>query len=185
MLYDFLKHPDYIVARNNEDYFYFGKIPVPVLKWEEILMEFNREYILQLNIPNEKIVASLEDYGFCLHKPNYIPSVRNFLKEICNSHSPNYTKTQVYSAHMFLSFTSISKTYGKHKDTQDVWCWQLAGETLWQVEGKTNNFEKIMRPGDLIYVPRRMWHDTKPITPRATLSFGSEDHMKTYALSWR
>jgi hypothetical protein len=27
----------------------------------------------------------------------------------------------------------------------------------------------------LIYVPRGMWHDTKPMTPRAGLSFGSED----------
>jgi ribosomal protein L16 Arg81 hydroxylase len=51
----------------------------------------------------------------------------------------------------------------------------MTGYTLWQVEGRKRNFEKVLEPGELIYVPRGMWHNTSPMTPRAGLSFGSED----------
>ena len=57
----------------------------------------------------------------------------------------------------------------------DVWCWNILGKTKWTVEGRQRVFEKVLEPGELIYVPRGMWHDTTPMSPRVGISFGSED----------
>jgi ribosomal protein L16 Arg81 hydroxylase len=94
------------------------------------------------------------------------------LKIISTSH---HRLNQTYTALGYISLSSESATYGRHNDVMDVWCWQMTGYTLWKVEGHKRNFEKVLEPGELIYVPRGMWHDTKPMTPRAGLSFGAED----------
>lgn len=169
----FLFDANYLAARNNEDYYHFGFIPVQPPNWAEILQEFDREYQIHLRTGDKNIFKYQDRLGFVLHQCENIPIVRDLLREIARSHS--IRKNQNFTALGYISLSSESATYGRHRDTMDVWCWQITGRTLWKVEGRKRNFEKVLEPGELIYVPRGMWHDTKPITPRAGISFGSED----------
>lgn len=169
----FLHDSNYLAARNNEDYYHFGHIPIQPPSWEEILQEFNREYLIHLQKGESNIFKYQERLGFVLHQMQGIPIVDQILREISRSH--NIRQRQNFTALGYISLSSESATYGRHKDVMDVWCWQMTGYTLWQVEGRRRNFEKVLEPGELIYVPRGMWHNTKPMTPRAGLSFGSED----------
>ena len=169
----FLHDSNYLAARNNEDYYHFGRIPIQPPSWEEILQEFNREYLIHLQKGESNIFKYQERLGFVLHQMQGIPIVDQILREIARSH--NIRQRQNFTALGYISLSSESATYGRHRDVMDVWCWQMTGHTLWKVEGRKRNFEKVLEPGELIYVPRGMWHDTKPMTPRAGLSFGSED----------
>lgn len=172
-MFEFLHHREYLNARNNEDYFHFGKIKVPLPSWNEILNELDREYKIHLTTEYKDIFKFQEKLGFVLHECQEIPIVHAFLKEISKTH--NIRNKQNFTALAYISLSSESATYGRHRDVMDVWCWQMTGYTLWKVGGKFRSFEKVLEPGELIYVPRGMWHDTKPMTPRAGLSFGSED----------
>jgi hypothetical protein len=169
----FLHDSNYIAARNNEDYYHFGHIRVKLPSWEEILAEFDREYKIHLETGNKDIFKYQERLGFVIHEMQAIPIVNQILRDISRSH--NIRQNQRFTALGYISLSSESATYGRHNDVMDVWCWQMQGYTLWKVEGRKMNFEKVLEPGELIYVPRGMWHDTKPMTPRAGLSFGSED----------
>lgn len=172
-MFDFLYNTHYLTARNHEDYFHFGKIKVPLPPWEEILHEFDREYQIHLSTDHKDIFKTQDRYGFVLHEAQAIPIVNHFLMAISRQHL--IRKNQTFTALAYISLSSQSATYGRHNDVMDVWCWQMTGHTLWQVEGRKQNFEKVLEPGELIYVPRGMWHNTKPMSPRAGLSFGSED----------
>jgi hypothetical protein len=173
-MFDFLNNSEYNGSKNNEDYYHFGVVPVPLPSWEEILLEFDREYVIHLQTGNNDIFKYQDRLGFVLHECQHIPIVREFLSAISKQ---KHRTNQFFTALGYISLSSESATYGRHNDVMDVWCWQMTGYTLWQVEGRKRNFEKILEPGELIYVPRGMWHNTKPITPRAGLSFGSEDHI--------
>jgi mannose-6-phosphate isomerase-like protein (cupin superfamily) len=172
-MFDFLYSTNYLAARNNEDYFHFGHVRVPIPSWDEILQEFDREYQIHLSTDFKEIVKPQKRFGFVLHEAHAIPIVNHFLSAISKQHL--IRKNQTFTAQAYISLSSQSATYGRHKDVMDVWCWQMTGYTLWQVEGRKRNFEKVLEPGELIYVPRGMWHNTSPMTPRAGLSFGSED----------
>jgi ribosomal protein L16 Arg81 hydroxylase len=175
-MFEFLKKSEYLGARDHEDYYHFGFVDVPLPSWEEILQEFDREYKIYLETGDKEIFNYQEKLGFVLHQVQAVPIVNEFLSAISKEHS--IRKNQHFTALAYISLSSESATYGRHNDTMDVWCWQMTGYTLWKVEGRKRDFEKVLEPGELIYVPRGMWHDTKPVTPRAGLSYGSEDMRK-------
>ena len=52
----------------------------------------------------------------------------------------------------------------------DVYFWQIQGSTKWEFD----SLSYILNPGDLIYVPRGVYHSVFPLTPRVGISFGAE-----------
>jgi mannose-6-phosphate isomerase-like protein (cupin superfamily) len=176
-MFQFLYDTNYIAARNNEDYYHFGHVKIPTPSWDQILLEFDREYQIHLKTDYKDIFKVQDKFGFVLHRFEQIPVVGEFLKQISRTHNVR-RHPQNFTALAYISLSAESATYGRHHDVMDVWCWQMTGHTLWKVEGRKRNFEKVLEPGELIYVPRGMWHDTKPMTPRAGLSFGCEDLKK-------
>ena len=93
---------------------------------------------------------------------------KDYIENLIITHNPDrpLTKTQLY-----LSMSSKSQGFGKHNDTTDVWFWQFIGQTTWTVYD-TEEVIYTLSPGDMIYVPKGMYHDVKPLSPRAGLSFG-------------
>ena len=172
---NFLYDSNYINARNNGDYYHFGVVPVPLPTWNHVLDEFDREMKIQSETGDNEIVKHFSNYSIVIHQAAAIhPVVFDFLKEISKSYN-SFKKNQNYTALGYISLSALSHTYGRHNDVMDVWCWNILGGTQWKVEGRKRDFEKVLEPGELIYVPRGMWHDTKPIGPRVNISFGSED----------
>tara|TARA_R100000353_G_scaffold167933_1_gene130233 strand:+ start:576 stop:1010 length:435 start_codon:yes stop_codon:yes gene_type:complete len=74
--------------------------------------------------------------------------------------------------HVFLSFTSDSPTYGKHKDPDDVLLVQAIGEMKYFIQ---DQWIKIV-PGQHIYIPMGVYHTPVVLTPRVTLSFSSYEY---------
>lgn len=171
----FLYDSNYINARNRGDYFHFGVVPVPVPTWEQVLLEVDREMNIQSETGDPHIIKHFDNYSIVIHEAQAIhPVVQEFLKQIQNGYR-TFKANQQFTALGYISLSSLSHTYGRHNDVMDVWCWNILGATYWKVEGRERIFEKVLEQGELIYVPRGMWHDTKPMGPRVNISFGSED----------
>lgn len=87
-------------------------------------------------------------------------------------------------------------TFGKHWDTHDVFAVQLLGQKLWRVYRPTFELplptqrsrdfkqdcplepviEQLMKPGDILYLPRGWWHEALPIENTPTFHIAAGIH---------
>jgi len=124
-----------------------------VISWTEILENFNDSI-------NKQELIKFNDFGFYVsHRADRIKRLKPILKDLkCNY------------AHLYFGVMSKAKTFGAHKDTTDVWFWQCQGKTKWTINKK----EYILKPGDLIFVPKGIIHNVVSLTPRAGISMAKE-----------
>ena len=80
------------------------------------------------------------------------------------------------TAHIYLSIFSNSKTFGRHKDVSDVFYIQGVGKTSWLVEDNDVAYNYVLEEGDMLYIPKQMFHTPLPLTPRYGISIGFDTH---------
>lgn len=172
-MFDFLQNKEYLRTRNEEEWFYFGKVDVPLPSWGEILNEFDRIYrhCVENTIEIKNMIENYPNFSTAVWTDG-IEIAEKFRIEIQNSH--DIRANQNFTSQFFLSMTSLDSMFGKHKDSMDVWIWQIQGSSFWEIEGK-KNFTKKVTPGDLIYIPRGTYHTITPLEPRVSISFASEN----------
>jgi hypothetical protein len=158
---DFLQDISFIKKRNSNKHYFFNNIPLPNLTWEEVIG------CLNFNVINNLQIITLSNFGIILHDYNNILIIDKILKYFSQLDPDKPT-----SAHLYISFTEKSNTFGKHSDTTDVLYWQGIGITKWVVEEDNNIHEYILTPNDLIYIPEGVYHDVTPLSPRVGVSFG-------------
>jgi mannose-6-phosphate isomerase-like protein (cupin superfamily) len=73
---------------------------------------------------------------------------------------------------------STSACFPKHQDYYDVWYWQVVGEIDWKIWDNDQEYHYKLKPNDLIFVPKGMWHQTFSCKPRAGISFGINKNQK-------
>jgi ribosomal protein L16 Arg81 hydroxylase len=159
---NFLKDKIFLEKKNKQQHYFFSvKGEWLTLSWETVVN------CLNFNIVNNLFVKELPNYGLVLHNYNNISIIKEILKEfsLLDVSASN-------SAHLYISFTEISNTFGRHKDTSDVLFWQSIGSTKWIIEEDNKFFTYILKPNDFIYVPKNMYHTVVPLTPRVGVSFG-------------
>lgn len=139
-----------------------GKVNFPTLTWDDVIFNLNK------NVLEEDDYKILPNLGFVTHHTRHLRKVCDVGMEIQKLFPTNYI-----TSHLYFSLLEISKTFGKHNDYQHVFYWQCIGITEWTVWDKEEYVYNLM-PGEIIYVPAGMDHSTKPITPRAGISFGIE-----------
>lgn len=83
----------------------------------------------------------------------------------------NLNTELVCTAHCYISFTELARILGNHCDPDDVFFWQVIGRTKWVLG---DNTEYVLEPNDMIYVPRKIYHNVIPLGPRVGISFGFE-----------
>jgi mannose-6-phosphate isomerase-like protein (cupin superfamily) len=149
---------NFFIKRKNHEYvkdFYKN-----LISWDKIIQSIDD------NLQSNSFIKVLSNFGMVLHDIRDIEEIYPIMNQIIAS-NPGYN----YSAHAYISFSKESKTFGKHKDNSDVWFWQSIGSTKWTVYDEETNIY-ILNPGDMIYVPSKMYHDTSPLSPRVGISFG-------------
>jgi len=149
---------DFFEISNHHKYFKQSKFTIPT--WDSIINNFDRN--VRENLP----IKVMNNFGIVTHDTSDIIEIHPIF-ELLEKKYPHLTTT----AHAYVSFSSQSFTFGKHKDNTDVWVWGCIGITKWVIFDDEVH-EYYLYPGDMIYVPRNMYHDTCPITPRASISFG-------------
>ena len=131
--------------------------------WSDIIFD------LDFNVrTNSNSVRDLGNLGAVTHFGENIPKVNDIRKQI-HSLRPNESTC---SAHVYISFLTMSNTFGWHDDDTDVFYVQAKGKTLWEVDFNSNITQYLLSPGDLIYVPKFVKHNTIPKSPRVGISLG-------------
>jgi len=139
---------------------FLGNSDFPRLTWDEVIFNFNKSVVN--NLP----YRTMNNFGFVTHDNKCNTKVCAVAEEI-----QKLFPTNEITAHLYVSLTEISNTFGRHNDLEPLFIWQCIGITRWYVwDDKEYTYD--LMPGDFLYIPARMDHNTKPITPRAAVSFG-------------
>lgn len=142
---------------------FLGKIDFLTLTWDEVIFNFNK------NVTEERDYKIMNNFGFVTHDVRHNKKVCAVGEEL-----QKLFPTNNISAHLYTSFLEVSETFGRHNDYQHVFFWQCIGITRWSVWENEKEYIYHLMPGEMLYVPVGMDHDTKPVTPRAGISFGIE-----------
>tara|TARA_B100000131_G_C17844965_1_gene503417 strand:- start:120 stop:641 length:522 start_codon:yes stop_codon:yes gene_type:complete len=141
----------------------------PLPKWENI--------IENLNVNKKHINWIGSGGGLCTKINNSLPGMF-WLNNIQEAVDKNFKfDGKETTGHLYFSLTSESETFGLHKDTADVFFCGIIGNTYMNVytHGKDNAYRPYrIGPGDLLFIPKGMYHESKPQGPRVSFSVGVE-----------
>ncbi len=152
------------IFKIKENHFVVRNFLFPTPNWETIIKNIDN------NISKNLHVRPFENFGLVTHETEDIEESKK-IRELIKENNPEY----FVSGHLYVSLSKFSKSFGKHNDTAYVWFWQCIGSTQWKVYETGNLILKYtLNPGDLIYIPKEMYHDVTPLSPRAGISFGIE-----------
>ena len=126
--------------------------------WDEIFFDLTQ------SLKKGYLVREFDNFSFTTHNAvEHLQCCKHFI-EITHPFFPGTSA----SAHIYTHLTTLSNGLGNHKDTDDVLFCQIHGKTLWKV----NNFQFILEPKDIIFVPKGVNHHVISMTPRVGISFG-------------
>lgn len=151
-----------------------------LLGWDEIfhLMAYHHQHdllrrstskLLPLDQQNSKLVVIDGTYILSDLQIHHKERIQPLIQQITNHAEIDL---QLKDVGLYFSFIPGTETHGIHRDVTDVYHWQQQGVTKWTVYDTTGKHTYNLMPGDIIYVPAGMYHDTTPLTARAGLTFG-------------
>jgi len=143
---------------------FFRDTSIERVTWEEVIDNIDRN-VCEDVFPE---IILKDNLGVVCH------DTRDMLKSYPIRQAIKKTRPHVNpTCHLYVSLTSVSHTFGKHDDFMDVLIWQCLGITRWTIyDDEVVQYD--LKPGEFLYIPMGMFHDTTPLTPRASLSFGLE-----------
>jgi ribosomal protein L16 Arg81 hydroxylase len=130
---------------------FYSQYDTNVIGWQELLNNFNESAERQEHVKHVPL-------GFFVsHSANRMPKVQSLMKKLgCDT------------AHLYMNVSQHGGSFGRHVDDVDVYFWQCQGSSKWVMD----DCEFILTPGDMIYVPKGIYHNVIPLTPRAGISMG-------------
>lgn len=137
------------------------------IEWSDILDNIDKCRRIRGN-DTSKILSGSIIVHRTLNKT--IDSIARKVREVLRERVVNKSTT----THVYTSFYSGAETFGPHQDTAHVLFFNLIGMVQFEVNDSSGSHKYVMKPGDVIFVPAGLMHDTYPLTPRASLSFGAE-----------
>ena len=155
---------DFYKQYNSLDEHRYFKSDIIPPSWDNIIDNMDRCVV------HNTLIKTTDGFGIVLHET--LTNELAYINHIVRDMNEYFTDSKC-DAHYYISFTSISKTFGKHKDSVDVWFFNAIGETQFTVYDKQVVTYNLV-PGDMLYIPSGMFHETKPITPRVGISFGEK-----------
>jgi ribosomal protein L16 Arg81 hydroxylase len=130
-----------------------------------------QDVINNLNECQGEAIFHTDTMGVICHEVKHKDYSR--IHEVAAMLSGEYNNAPV-SSHTYISFIDSAKTFGKHVDDLDVYFLQAIGQTQFSVWEDDIEHTHKLNPGDLLYIPAGLYHDTKPLTPRVGISYGVE-----------
>jgi hypothetical protein len=155
---------------------YCGKIPSSVLlpDWEEVIRNIEE---VRHHPPEKRYWERNQNLNFQMMHCRKMFSV-----EIIRTHLQKIFYKNDVSAHCYFTLSNERGRLGHHCDSMDVIYIQGINNIdaiIWDrhkdKSGKKMLFNKIMEPGEMIYIPAGTYHQFKVFEPRAALSIGIED----------
>ena len=123
------------------------------VSWDEAF------YNLNDSISKNESVVAIGGF-FVSHNAERISLVQDVLNDLkCNV------------AHLYIGIEVKNPGFGAHEDDVDVWFWQNKGVTRWDFN---NGDSYTLDEGDLIYVPKGVYHKVSSVVARFGISMSRE-----------
>lgn len=105
--------------------------------------------------------------GYMLTEGHKLESVQTITGEI----ESEYGLSDL-DAHIYVSMSESSDTFGRHCDDMDVYYIQGDGTLLFIIEECGHKYEYEMVSGDMVYIPTGIYHTPIPKSKRFGISIG-------------
>lgn len=159
-------------AIDSNSYFLFKNIFPDTPKWDNFINHLNFEFH---NPPSENQHSDQEVMINGVSKRNHFYlSVRNptiefypKLKEVIDFFNIVMEEGSG-GVSSFINFVGNENPVGSHPDRRDTVYWQCIGNSEWVVGEKQENI--ILSPGDVIFVPKGVFHHVITKEPRAAIA---------------
>lgn len=142
-----------------KDYISLDELP----SWDDVLE--NLEFNLYKNHDSTRIGENLSFVTVFNNRIKKVEALRNKIHKL----RPD---ERTCTAHLYISMLTTSKTFGWHKDDTEVFFIQGLGKTKWEVEEDGHVLEFELSPGDMLYCPKGLKHNTTPLSARVGISIG-------------
>ena len=155
---------DFLNNFKNKKHHYWPACDLPIVDWVAAIDNLD-----QVATTNPQDILELGCLGVVVHdilsekmEPNQEFAFKLMDLEQCT-----------VSSHVYMSFTQLSKSFPPHTDDVDVYLFNALGSvdfTVWDPDPITYT----LIPGDMVYVPAGMQHQSCPLEPRVSISYGVE-----------
>ena len=73
----------------------------------------------------------------------------------------------------YINFSRHAEKLNPHTDQWTAVSWNCIGQVEWKIYDMNKNaISYILNPGDIIVIPKGVFHSAYPLSPRASISFG-------------
>lgn len=135
-----------------------------LMTWEEFVPELNKIR------DNTDHLRKYKNLGFNIIVAKNFPKMNNIHTTIHNQ----FANKKFADCQLYVNFKTESESLlGRHKDEQDVYLVVIQGKIFVEVEYIENNAEQfILEQGDMIHIPKEIYHSVQHLTPRIVASIG-------------
>ena len=123
------------------------------VSWKEAFYNFND------SVSKNEIVKKKEGF-FVSHNAERISLVQDVLNDL-----------ECRVAHLYIGIDITNPGFGRHVDTVNVWFWQNKGTSRWDF---SDGDSYTLYEGDLIYVPKGVYHKVSSVEARFGISMSQE-----------
>ena len=123
------------------------------ISWKEAFSNFND------SISKKEFIKNIEGF-FVSHNAERISLVQDVLNDL-----------ECRVAHLYIGIDVTNPGFGNHVDEDDVWFWQNKGISRWDFD---NGDSYTLNEGDLIYVPKGVYHKVSTVEARFGISMSIE-----------
>jgi len=151
------------------------KVDVSNITWEDVFdkLEYDRAQknftVIAPKLKPEEILNESEDVILHRGAMNTMVCEGNYtpwsMRPLAEHMKLNYGMRDF---HQYVSLSGGSSTFGRHNDEVNVMIVPVIGDIGYTVDGLG---EVFMEPGDILYIPKYVYHEPMVLGPRATLSF--------------
>lgn len=120
----------------------------------------------------DEAIFHMDNLGVAVHQV-YLEEYKPIL-HLADHISKEYNDAPV-TAQTMISFMSRSGNYGKHVDEVDVYILQALGLVDVSVWENENEYKYQLTPGHMIHIPKGLYHQITPLSPRVSISYGVEE----------
>jgi mannose-6-phosphate isomerase-like protein (cupin superfamily) len=119
------------------------------ISWKEAFSNFND------SISKKEFIKNIEGF-FVSHNAERISLVQDVLNDL-----------ECRVAHLYIGIDVTNPGFDNHVDEDDVWFWQNKGISKWDFN---NGDSYTLNEGDLIYVPKGVYHKVSTVEARFGIS---------------
>lgn len=177
-----------MTAKKNREALHLKKWFNSSISWDDVIKEINiayevkssdfKDYNFVWDVENRVAVRDLFYIQLLSEMPSRIDIVNTAAKQFSEIFYPDGSNSPA-AAQMFINLIGKDSSVEIHNDDWDVCFVHLLGEAEWTIHKSLHETQPIQKfdvqPGDVLLIPKGVYHSIHAKTPRFGVSLGFPD----------